>query len=375
MIRWFLVVAAAFVPPVVSDAENIDVWVGTSNHKASQGIYHTRLDTQSGKLAGNVTLAAEIRGPGFLTKHPQHDVLYAVGKLDGVDCVAAYQVVGPTGKRTLKPMNHAPIGNGGSCHVSVHPGGKLLLTAQYGTGSVGVFRLNLDGSIDQQTKMIKHQGGSRVVANRQTSPHAHWTGYSPDGRFAFVPDLGLDQVVIYRVDADAATITPHGHFDAVAGGGPRHMKFHPSGKFAYVLNELALSVTVCDYDAEAGILTAKQTLPTVAEDQLAKEQFTSASEVRVHPSGRFVYTANRGHDTISAFAVDSADGTLSVVEVENARATTPRNFCLSPDGRWLVTAGQDSFTLASFVVDSESGELTYDRSTVQVPAPICVLFE
>lgn len=354
-------------------AEELDVWVGTSAHRASAGIYHTRLNTETGQLDPQVTLSAEIRGPGFLAKHPTLDVLYAVGSLDDNDVVAAYKIIGNQGQRSLKAINSQPIGNGGACHVSVHPTGKLLLTAQYGTGSVSTFALNPDGSIDRRTANIQHQGGSRVVGNRQDSPHAHWTGFSPDAKFAMVPDLGLDQVVIYQVDLDNATLKPHGHFDAIAGGGPRHMKFHPTGQYAYVLNELDLSVTVCDYDAKQGTLTAKQTIETVSKDELAKELFKSASEIRVHPGGKFVYSANRGHDTITVFRVDENDGTLSVVEVENARATTPRNFSLTPSGNRMVAAGQDSFTLASFRVNAETGELTYDRSTVQVPAPICVL--
>jgi 6-phosphogluconolactonase len=151
------------------------------------------------------------------------------------------------------------------------------------------------------------------------------------------------------------------------------MKFHTSGKWAYVLNELSLSVSVFDYDAQTGKMQIKQTIPTVAPALLAKEQFKSCSEIRVHPNGRFVYAANRGHDTITAFSVDEATGELSVVEIENARAVTPRNFNLTPDGKWALVGGQDSHTLAAFSIDSQSGELSYNRSVIHTPAPICVL--
>ena len=153
------------------------------------------------------------------------------------------------------------------------------------------------------------------------------------------------------------------------------MKFHPNGRIIYVLNELALSVTVFDYDKAKGTMVAKQTIPTVDPNELAKELFKSASEIRVHPNGKFVYSANRGHDTITAFRVDESDGTLSVIEVEPVRGATPRNFNLDPSGKWLLAAGQDSHTLAAFAVDNQTGELTYNRSNVTAPSAICVLFQ
>lgn len=153
------------------------------------------------------------------------------------------------------------------------------------------------------------------------------------------------------------------------------MKFHTSGKWAYVLNELDLSVTVFDYDAEAGTMTAKETVLTVPKDELEKEKFKSCSEIRVHPSGQFVYAANRGDDTVTAFKVDQSTGRLTLIERENVRGATPRNVNLSPDGHWLIAAGQDSSTLAVFEVNQETGELTYNRSNVNTPAPICVLFQ
>ncbi len=369
--RLFLLLLMIAVPVMsTTQAESIDVWIGTSASKQSRGIYHCTLNTDNGKL-GEPALAAEMRGPGFLSLHPSGKVLYAVGSLDNTDVVAAYSVDGD--KLTL--LDSEPIGDGGAAHVSVDPTGKVLLTAQYGGGSVASFKLNEDGSIAGRASLVNHEGGSGVVANRQESSHAHWTGFSPDNRFAFVPDLGLDKVMIYKVDHDTAELTPHGYGKVPAGGGPRHMKFHPSGEWAFVLNELSLSITVFDYDTEAGTMTPKQTIPTVAKQLLAKEQFSSASEIRVHPSGRFVYSANRGHDTITVFRINQSSGELSPIEIENARAVTPRNVNLDPSGRWLVAAGQDSHTLASFAVNSGTGELQYNQSIVLVPSPICVLFE
>lgn len=358
----------------VAHADQIDVWIGTSRSRLSQGIYHCKLDTETGKLS-DPHLAAEMGGPGFLAMHPDGHHLYAVGNVAQVPSVAAFRVESQKGQGKLVFDNALPIGDGGAAHVSVDASGKMLLTAQYGGGSVAAYLLREDGSLDKQTELINHEGGSGVVERRQDASHAHWTGFSPDNRYAFVPDLGLDKVVIYKVDTATGKLTPNGFAEVPPGGGPRHMKFHPNGEWIYVLNELALSVTVFDYDAQSGAMTAKQTIETVPRDLLEKELFKSASEIRVHPSGRFVYSANRGHDTITVFRVNEQSGQLSVVERENVRGATPRNFNLDPSGRWLVAAGQDSNTLASFVVDQASGELTYNRSNVFAPSPICVLFE
>ncbi|MEM8668896.1 MAG: lactonase family protein [Planctomycetota bacterium] len=352
--------------------ETIDVWLGTGGGP-SRGIYHCTLNVEKGRLSES-RLVAEIQRPGFLAMHPNGELLYAVGTLDRVPSVVAYRIESSADGPTLKLVNSVPIGDGGAAHIAVDPTAQMLITAQYGGGSVASYRLNKDGSIAERTGLIKHEGGSGVVARRQDASHAHWVGFSPDNRFAFVPDLGLDQVVIYRVDVANATLTPHGAADVPPGGGPRHMKFHPNGKWIFVLNELALSVTVFDYDKEQGTMTPKQTLPTVPQAELAKEIFKSASEIRVHPNGNFVYSANRGHDTITAFAVDPESGKLKVIEREHVRGATPRNFNLDPSGRWLLAGGQDSHTLAVFSVNDSNGELTYNRSVISTPSPICVMF-
>lgn len=370
---FFIPSPAPAAQPASAKSTTVDVWIGTSRAKPSKGIYHCSLNTKTGKLS-NPTLAAEVGGPGFLAMHPKGSHLYAVCAVSGRPSVAAYAIKKRRGVATLEFVNSVEIGDGGAAHIAVDPTGRTILTAQYGGGSVAVFSLNKDGSIRERTQLVDHAGGSNAVSGRQTKSHAHWVGFSPDNRFAFVPDLGLDKVLIYKIDVATSKITPHGFGKVPPGGGPRHMKFHTSGKWAYVLNELDLSVTVFTYDAKAGTMTPQQTILTVPKDQLAKEKFKSASEIRVHPSGRFVYSANRGHDTITVFRVNQDTGRLTVIERENVRGATPRNFNLDPSGRWLLAAGQDSHTLAAFEVDQTSGELTYNRSNVFVPSPICVLF-
>ena len=288
--------------------------------------------------------------------------------------VAAFAIESKANGKSLRMLNTVAIPDGGAAHVNLDRSGKLLMTAQYGAGSTALFALADDYSIDRHVQTAKHEGGSGVVARRQDSPHAHWVGPSPDNRFVFVPDLGLDQVVIYQLDSKAPKLIPHGHAVLPPGGGPRHMKFHGNGRWAYVLNELALSVTVFHYDAKSGSMEAVQTLETLPESEKAKESFNSASEIRVHPSGKFVYTANRGHDTLTVFKVDQETGKLSFVEREPIRGSWPRNFNIDPTGKWLLAAGRDSNTIAVFLIDSQSGELMYIRSTAMAPSPICVEF-
>ena len=370
-------VAATFawlgiMPLSFAVAEPLDVWIGTSNHKTSQGIYHTTIETRTGKLQ-DTKLVAEMSGPGFLELHPSGKVLYAVGSYESAPSVVAYRIQGNAKNRSLEYVGHEPIGDAGPCHVSVSADGRMLLTAQYSGGSVAAFALADDGTLGKRTALIDHGKGSGVVPRRQDDAHAHWTGFSPDGRFAFVPDLGRDEVVIYRVDSAAQTIHPHGAAKTIAGGGPRHMKFHPTMPVAYVLNELDLSVTVYDFDDQAGTLEKKQVVEAVSKADLAKEKFKSASEIRVHPSGQYVYSANRGHDTLTTYAV-AQDGSLEAIGLTNVRGATPRNFNVTPDGRWAVVAGQDSHTLASFEIADGGKNLIYNRSIVSTPAPICVLF-
>jgi 6-phosphogluconolactonase len=184
----------------------------------------------------------------------------------------------------------------------------------------------------------------------------------------------MDRVIIYRLDPAQPGLARHGEGTLPPGSGPRHMKFHPDGKHIYVLNELELTVTTFAYDPSSGTMAAIQTIPTVPVLEKKKETSVSASEIRVHPSGRFVYAANRGHDTITAFGVDKETGHLREIEREPIRGGWPRNFNIDPSGKWLLAAGRDSNTLAVFKIDDATGELTYIRQMISVPTPICVLF-
>ncbi len=359
----FFQLTLAFLLPVCAMSETVDVYLGTGK----TGIFHAIFNTDTGQLS-TPALAADIRSPGFLAMNAEQTHLYAVAKTDK-PVVAAYAIESDA---TLRLLNTTPIGDGGGAHISVHPSGNFLLTAQYGGGSTAVFPIAEDGSVQERSQLIEHQGGSKVVDRRQDSPHPHWTGYSPDGKYAFVPDLGLDQIVIYAIDG--ITLTPHGHAQSIPGGGPRHMRFSIDGKFIYLLNELDLSVTTFAYNADKGSANARSTTPALSQEVKSKELFNSASEIVVHDNGKFVYSANRGNDSVTAFQTDPATGALRVIEVEPIRGAWPRNINLI--GNWLIAAGARSNTLSVFAIDSTTGTLTYQtKSSRNVPGPICILFK
>lgn len=354
----------------VSHADTKHVYFGTGGREA-KGIYQARFDSEKGALSAP-TLAADVKSPGFLAMHPSGNVLYAVAQMPDGAGVIAY-TVSDAGALTL--LNTAPIGDGGGAHIAVHSSGKFLLTAQYGGGSTACFRLDADGKLAGPPTLHEHEGGSKVVGKRQDSPHPHWCGFSPDGRFAFVPDLGMDGIVIYKVDAENGAIEKHGFAASISGGGPRHMRFSVDGKFIYLLNELALAVTTFAYDAEKGTATQLTTTQALSDAVKAKESFNSASEILVHPNGKFVYSANRGNDSVTAYLANPETGKLTVTEVEPIRGAWPRNINLDSTGKWLLAAGANSNTISVFEIDQDSGELTFRRGNiVNVPGSICILF-
>ena len=350
-------------------AKPIDTFFGTSGRN-SEGIYHATFNPENGKFTP-AKLAAKIGSPGFLSMHPNGQILYSLGRWDGSAGTLGYYM-GPKGE--LKEFTRMACPDGSGAHIAVHPSGRFLITAQYGGGSVAIFPLGKDGHLQKPT-VIEHQGGSKVVERRQESPHPHWTGFSPCGKYALIPDLGLDQIVIYKVDPNKPSLSKHGVAQSVPGGGPRHMRFSVDEKFIYLLNELSLSVTTFAWDAGKGTAKRLSTTPAISEQVKARESFNSAAEILVYPSGSYVYSSNRGHDTVSVYQANTKTGKLKVVQVQPVRGAFPRNINLTPNADWLLAAGADSNTVAAHRIDPKTGKLTYQRgSVINVPSPICILF-
>ena len=341
----------------------LPLWIGTGGKK-SQGIYRTMLDTGTGKLTEPV-LAAEIGNPGFVALNADRTRLYSLCNVDG-GSVAAFSI-GADDSLTL--LNTQSTGDGSASHLSLDRSGRVLFSAQYGSGSITVYPVAEDGSIGERTQVIKHSG-SGPDKDRQEGPHPHFAGASPDNRFLLVPDLGADQVVIYRIDHETATLATHGVAKQVPGSGPRHLKFSHDGTKIYLINELSMTVTVFDYNATDGSMTPIQTIASLPEAMWKVPN--KAAEIRIHPTGKFVYASNRGHDSIAVFSVDGASGLLSFVEHEAIRGAYPRNFNIDPTGKWLIAAGRTSNTLSIFAINPDSGKLYFTADVLNVPDPICV---
>jgi 6-phosphogluconolactonase len=350
------------------------LFIGTYSGPRSKGIYSSRLDAQTGKLTPP-ELAAEARSPSFLALHPNRRYLYAVGEVDTFEgkkagAVSAFSVDSKSGKLTL--LNQQSSGGPGPCHLAVDRTGQCLLVANYGGGSIEALPIETDGRLSAPSTFIQHQGSS-VNKQRQAGPHAHFTTIDPANRLALVCDLGLDKVLVYRLNPAQGSLTPNDPPSASveAGAGPRHLAFHPNGRFVYVINEMKSTVTALAFDAQRGVMTELHTVSTLPEKFSGN---SSCAEIAVHPSGRFVYGSNRGHDSIVVFAVDSGSGKLSLVEHQSTQGKTPRHFALDPEGKWLLAENQNSDSIVVFGVDGNSGRLSPTDGKIDVGSPVCVQF-
>jgi 6-phosphogluconolactonase len=355
-------------------ADDYLVYIGTYTRGSdSQGIYRMRLNAKTGELT-DLQLAAKATNPSFLAVRPDKSALYAVSEIEQLDGkptggLAAFKIDAKTGN--LSPLNTEGTGGTGPCYVTTDSHGQFALVANYGGGSVAAFRLNADGSLNPAA-VVQHKGKS-VDPKRQEGPHAHSIVLSPDETRAYAPDLGLDQVRIYRVDSTTGALTANDPaFGAVApGSGPRHFDFHPSGKFAYVINELGNTVTAFEFDPATGGLKEVQTVSTLPEGFQATSY---TADIHVHPSGKFLYGSNRGHDSIAVFAIDAATGRLTPVQHQSTLGQTPRNFGIDPTGRILLAENQQTGTIHAFRIDAETGRLTDTGHKLSVPRPVCVRY-
>lgn len=357
-----------------SKPEKLWVYIGTyTQPEKSKGIYLLELDPATGKLT-NKGLAGEVTNPSFLAIHPSRKFLYAVGEIGDfkgkkTGVVSAFAIDQDTGKLTL--LNQEDSGGSGPCHNVVDKEGKNILVANYSAGSCAALPIKADGKLGEANSVIQHKGNS-VDKGRQEGPHAHSINLDPANRFAFTADLGLDKVLVYRFDSAKGTITPNDPPSASVkpGAGPRHFAFHPSGKYAYVINEMGNTVTAFDYDAENGVLKEIQSITTLPKNFKGTSH---TAEVQVHPSGKFLYGSNRGHNSIAIFAIDEKTGKLTAVGHQGEGIKTPRNFGIDPTGKYMLVGSQDGDKVIQFKIDQKTGELE-PAGTLDVFMPVCIKF-
>lgn len=363
-----------------ADRGQFILYVGTyTQDTQSKGIYAFRYDARTSDITP-LGLAAATTNPSWVTVAPNGRFVYAVNELQNYEGhnsggVSAFSVDrSPDGRATgrLTFLNEVATRGADPCYVTVDHTGKYVLVANYTGGSLAVFPIASDGRLGAASAFIQHHGRG-PNPDRQEGPHVHSVVLSPDNRFAYVNDLGLDELLVYRFDSATGTLTPNDPPFAKLdpGAGPRHFALHPSGKFAYVINEMGRSVTVLSRDSATGRLQPLQTISTLPKDFSGRND---DAEIRIHPSGRFLYASNRGHDSVAVFAIDPAKGTLTLVDYASTHGKEPRGMEIDPAGNLLFVANQKSDNIVVFRIDPKTGELAPTGKVLDVPSPVDVTF-
>lgn len=352
-------------------AANYDVYVGTYTQGDSKGIYRLTLDDKTGKLSEK-SLSATTKNPSFLAVSPNGKYMFAVNETGPQGKVSSFSISPDSGALTF--INDSSTGGDGPCHLSVDKGGRHVVAANYGGGSLAVIPIMADGRLQPASDFIQHKGSS-VNKSRQGEPHAHGAFFDASGRYLYAPDLGLDHVMIYKLNESTGKLTPsQPPFGEVKpGSGPRHLAFHPKLNYAYVISEMACTITAFERDPGTGALKEIQSVSTLPEGTELKPAFSTA-EIEVAPNGKFLYGSNRGHNTIAVYAIDAKTGQLTLQQHISTGGKDPRAFALTPDGKWLIAANQNSASLVVFKVDGKTGKLSETGNTASVPFPVSILY-
>lgn len=358
----------------VSEQIRFYVGTGTRAEDAAGGIFTCEFDPGTGAIS-TTGHHAGIMQSTFLAISPDKKILYTVNETDDFGgeksgAFSAYRIESETGN--LEFLNQLSSGGSWPCHISTDRSGKVVLVANYGGGSALSAATGKDGSLEKIASFMQHEGAS-INKERQEVPHAHQIIMDPTDTYVYVCDLGLDKIVIYRLNKATGALEPNDppFIEVVPGSGPRHMTFHPNGKYAYVINELNATIIVFNFDPSSGRLEAIQNISTLPPSYDTHKQ---CADIHVHPSGKFLYGSNRGHDTIAIFRIDRETGKLSVVGHQGEHIVWPRNFAIAPGGRFLLVANQNSNDVVSFAIDQETGDLTPTGHSLEIPRPMCIKF-
>lgn len=356
--------------PVHTSSTQILVFVGTYTKNlgfvdgTAKGLSTFRMNKDSGVLQF-ITETDGIDSPSFLAIHPNHKYLYAVNESSGF--VSSFSLDAQSGQLYL--LNRQSSHGAAPCFITTEKTGNMALVANYSSGNVVAYPIFSDGRLGEASDNIQHKG-SGSDKSRQEGPHAHSIWVDPSNRYALACDLGLDKVIVYRVDLANCKLLFHSEAVVHPGAGPRHLDFHPNGRFIYVINELDATMSTFNWNNERGTLVEKQTITTLPEGITGPK---SCADVHVHPSGKYVYGSNRGHDSIVIFAVDEITGILTLIGHEPTQGKSPRNFAIDPSSQFLLAANQDSGNIVTFQIDPQTGKLIY-LTTNQSPTPVCIKF-
>ncbi|MGL6076052.1 MAG: lactonase family protein [Fimbriiglobus sp.] len=339
----------------------------TGGKSGGKGIMVSEFDAATGKLT-EPQLAVEVGSPSFLALAPNGKTLYAVGETSGKDGggVFSYRVDPKTGK--LKLLNMLTSGGSGPCHIATDNSGKFAVVSNYGGGSAAIFTINDDGSLKARTAFVQHEGKSINPGNQQ-GPHAHCGFFDDSGEYALIADLGIDQVVIYKLNRENGTIAPHTtpFVKMPPGTGPRHLHIDGKNKLMFVNGEINSTVNVVSLDLAAGKAEVTQTLSSLP----FAVKGNSTAECRIHPNGKFVYVSNRGHNSVAAFKLEGKK--LTAIGHAKGDIKIPRNFNIDPTGKWMLIASQDGDQVGVFLI-GEDGVPTETKEKVTVAKPVCVKF-
>ncbi|MEK8133063.1 lactonase family protein [Paenibacillus filicis] len=348
----------------MANQKETSLYIGTYEKQGAPSIYTLSFDEETGAFAEK-TANAEIELPSFLIVNAKRDRLYSVVELEDKGRVAAFALDEATGE--LQLLNEQPTEGGAPCHLTLVHEERVLLVTNYVSGNVAVYPILEDGGIGPLSDLQQHEG--RSVTERQEGPHAHCV-VAKDGHI-YIVDLGIDQIVQYGLDPSGPRLVKKASVTVQAGAGPRHLAFHSSLPFAYVINELNNTIIVFRYEAESGALTPVETVPTLPADF---NGVSYCAEIVVHPSGRTLYGSNRGHDSIAVFAIDPDSGRLELQQHISTQGKFPRNFSIAPGGRFLVAGNQNSDSIYSYRIDEENGLLAATGHSIEIPSPACIRF-
>jgi 6-phosphogluconolactonase len=351
-----------------SDTHHL-AFVGTYTNKTeSKGIYAYDFDSATGKLTLK-GVAAETPDPSWVVVHPNGKFAYAANEAGNKSTITSFSVDAQSGK--LTQLNQLSALGQDPCHLSFDKTGKYLFVANYSSGNVVVFPIQANGKLGEHTAVVKDAGSLGSRKDRQEGPHAHWIGASPDNRFVFVADLGLDAILSYRFDATKGTLTLNDPALAklAPGAGPRHASFSTDGKLFYVVSELNSTVTAFAYDSVKGAMKELQAVPTLPKDFHGRND-----DAEVQIGAKWLFASNRGHDSITVFGIDSADGTLKLAGNFATGGKEPRHFAIDPSGNFLLAENQYTNSIVVFRIDASSGTLTQVSKTENIPSPVCLAF-